>query len=129
MFQEIDPLLIKQPGPYSKKRWFRDAETECDLFLWQDESDRLQRFQFWYQDAVIEWNTSSGIRTGHIDVLSGSFVYYQSKTYRLHQNLDQEILRGVMELLDKKVSASPAGMNQVREILYEIADRREAKTN
>jgi hypothetical protein len=123
MFHEIDPELIKQSGPYSRKRWFRDAEAECDLFLWQDERNKLVRFQFRYQNALIEWDHQKGIRTGHIDVLSGSFVHYQSKLFRLHQNLDAEIIQGVQHLLNDQNDNLQDEMNSIRKVLYEIADR------
>jgi hypothetical protein len=123
MFHEIDPELIKQPGSFSKKRWFRDADAECDLFLWQDDADQLQRFQFWYHDALIEWDHITGIRTGHIDAISGSFIHYQSVFFRLHHNLDQEIIQGVRDLLNNKNDSLQAGMNQVQNVLHEMADR------
>jgi hypothetical protein len=123
MFHEIDPELIKQSSPLSIKRWFRDAEAECDLFLWQDDKNKLQRFQFKYQEALIEWDQLKGICTGHIDTLSGSFVHYQSIFFRLHQNLDQEIVKGVKELLINRGDNLQEGMHQIREILYEIAAR------
>ncbi len=123
MFHEIDPELIRQSNPLSVKRWFRDAEAECDLFLWQDEKNKLQRFQFRYQDAVIEWDQLKGIRTGHIDALSGSFIHYQSRLFRLHQNLDLEIIQGVKHLLNFKEDDLQGDMRQIREILYEIAAR------
>ncbi len=123
MFHEIDPALIKQSSPFSKKRWFRDAEAECDLFLWQDDRNKLQRFQFRYQDALIEWDHIKGIRTGHIDALSGSFIHYQSKLFRMHQNLDLEIIQGIKQMLTNKEDDLQEGMRQIREILYEIAGR------
>jgi hypothetical protein len=123
MFHEIDPELIKQSSPHSIKRWFRDAEAECDLFLWQDGKNKLQRFQFRYQDALIEWDQIKGIRTGHIDALSGSFIHYQSKLFRLHQDLDLEIIQGVRQLLNNKEDDLQDGMRQIHEILYEIAAR------
>jgi hypothetical protein len=123
MFHEIDPALIKQPSSVSKKRWFRDADAECDLFLWQDEKDKLHKFQFWYRDALIEWDVQTGIRTGHIDLVSGSFVHYHSVLFRLHHNLDQEIIQGVNDLLNNKNEMVQTGMNQVQDVLHEIANR------
>jgi hypothetical protein len=121
MFQEINPDLIKQSSYNSRKRWFRDAETECDLFLWQDEDRKLKRFQFWYQDALVEWDRDTGIRTGHVDAVSGSFVHYQSRLFRLHRNLDQEIISGVKELMQNKTDLLQSGMTEVHEILLEMA--------
>jgi len=126
MFQEINPDLIKQPAASSRKRWFRDAEIDCDLFLWQDEGGKLRRFQFWYQDALVEWNQDTGVRTGHVDAINGSFVHYQSKLFRLHHNMDQDIMRGVKDLLENKTNPLQSGMTEVHEILQEIANRNEA---
>jgi hypothetical protein len=122
MFQEINPDLIKQSADTSKKRWFRDAESECDLFLWQDQEGKLKRFQFWYQEAVVEWDRDTGIRTGHMDNLSGSFVHYQSRLFRLHRNLDQDIIQGVKELLQDKKDLLETEMTEIRAILRELAD-------
>ena len=123
MFHEIDQEFIKQQDSFPKKRWFRDADAECDLFLWQDDTDKLQHFQFWYHDALIEWDHSTGIRTGHIDSINGSFVHYQSIFFRLHHNLDQEIIQGVKDLLNNKSDKLQAEMNQVQDVLHEIANR------
>jgi hypothetical protein len=121
MFFEIDPDLLKQVDQPLKKRWFRDSGAECDLLVWEDEVNVLRRFQFWHQQALLEWNYDSGIKTGHVDVANGSFTHYQSELYRLHQNLDGEILRFVTNLIQKKISEEGDLINKIFLILDDIS--------
>jgi hypothetical protein len=123
MFHEIGQEFIKQQDSLPKKRWFRDADAECDLFLWQNDKKELRHFQFRYHDALIEWDPQHGLRTGHVDSVSGSFIHYQSIFFRLHHDLDQQIIRGVKDLLDHKNDDLLAEMGSIQEVLHEIAGR------
>jgi len=121
MFFEIDPELLKQTDPQLNKRWFRDAGTECDLLVWEDQESEIARFQFWHQDALIEWDKSSGIKTGHVDRSSGSFTHYQSDLYRMHGGMNNDIVDFVTDLLANKVSAEGEMVQNIFRILIDIS--------
>ena len=121
MFFEIDSDLLKQVDLPLKKRWFCDAAAECELLVWEDEINEIKRFQFWHQDALVEWNWDSGIKTGHVDKTSGSFTHYQSELYRMHQGLDNEILDFVTNLIKNKSSQEGDLINKIFLILDDIS--------
>jgi hypothetical protein len=123
MFTEIDPEFIKQTDDTLHKRWFRDASAECDLLIWEDVKGSLYRFQFWHQDALIEWDNDGGIRSGHVDQNSGAFQHYQSKLYRLHDNFDQDLFLYISDLLQQKSLSGLSAFEKVKQILYDIANR------
>jgi hypothetical protein len=120
MFFEIDPDLLKQVDQPLIKRWYRDSGAECDLLVWGDEKNEIKRFQFWHQDALLEWNSASGIKTGHVDKASGSFTHYQSDLYRMHHNLDTEILNFVSNLVQNHASSQEDLINKIFLILNDI---------
>ena len=123
MFFEIDPDLLKQTDAELNKRWFRDAESECDLLVWEGSEGNLNRFQFWYQDALLEWHTEQGVKTGHVDRSSGAFTHYQSELYRLHHGLDKEILAYVTSIIGKKTNQEENIFIKIFEILDDIVNR------
>jgi hypothetical protein len=123
MFYEIDPHLLKTPGGSGKKRWFRDALGDYDLFVWEDEEDKIKKFQFWYHEALLEWSQESGYKTGTMDPKSGAFVNYQSDLYKFHKNLDKDIIFLIKNVMDHEVSDESQAFNYIREILLEIANR------
>lgn len=100
MFREIDKQFLKysEEDIGFEKRWFRDAERECDIFVWQD-NKQIIRFQFWYNDFLLEWDRTKGIKTGKIDASTGSFHSYQTPIFRYHDNFDKEIYNSVQQLL------------------------------
>ena len=121
MFLEIDQSLLKPARDGSKKRWFRDTPEECDLFVWEDEEGNVRRFQFWYQDALIKWDLERGIRTGRIDAKSGAFVNYQSDLYRLHSDIDDDLLDTVHLMLQEGQKNEVPVLEFVKSILHELA--------
>ena len=121
MFFEIDPELLKQTDPGLNKRWFRDAGTECDLLVWENQGSEIERFQFWHQEALIEWDESVGIKTGHVDKSSGSFTHYQSDLYRMHSGMDNDIVTFVTDLLANKVSGEGELIQKIFGILIDIS--------
>ena len=123
MFYEIDTELIKQTDKLGNKRWFRNADAECDLLVWEDKSGNVCKFQFWHDDALVEWEKNIGLRTGHVDKSSGAFQHYQSKLYRLHEDSDQDILAYVNELLNHAAISDSTSFEYVRNVLDEIANR------
>jgi len=123
MFYEIDAELIKQTDKLKNKRWFRNADAECDLLVWEDKRGNVCKFQFWHDDALVEWDKDIGLRTGHVDKSSGAFQHYQSKLYRLHENSDEDLLNYVRELLNHVSTPGSSSFEDVRNILYEIANR------
>ena len=122
MFFEIDPALIKKSADEPSRRWFRDSEAACDLIIWEDEDHRIERFQFWHEDALIEWKSGEGLKTGIVDQASGAFTHYQTQIYRLHQQFDAQVLGTVNDLLKhKNIGEEDTTLIQIKQILYEIA--------
>ena len=106
MFAEIDTQLLKENSDRSspQKRWFRDAEGECDLFVWIDQNSQINKFQFWLKDLLLEWDRQYGLKTGKLDEDSGSFHSIQAPVYSYHLNMQKGILPLVYRLLKKEVS-------------------------
>ena len=123
MFFEIDPDLIKKTENESRRRWFRDSEAACDLFIWENADQKIERFQFWHEDALVEWKAGKGLRTGHVDQSSGSFTHYQTQLYRIHHHFDNELLSLVNDLMHQKNAEHEDAFTQVKQILFEIATR------
>jgi hypothetical protein len=124
MFFEIDPTLIKASAQPGKKRWFRDGLGDYDLFVWENEKGVVEKFQFWYHEALLEWSHENGYRTGTMDPKSGAFVNYQSELYKFHSDLDDDIISLVKNVLEKTVSDDSNTFNYIREILSEMAEHK-----
>ena len=99
MFVEIDKELLKQTDSNLEKRWFRDVDRECDLFTWQNDENKVIRFQFWMDESLLEWHREQGFKTGKLDQNTGAFRSYQAPLFRYHSNSDNEILTTVSHLL------------------------------
>ena len=123
MFLEIDPKLIKTHEGSQKKRWFRDSMDGCDLFIWENDQGQIKCFQFWYQDALVEWDSEKGIKTGSIDNKSGAFVNLQSDLYQIDENINLEILNAVKDILNKK-SGDNNILISIKETLYKISENK-----
>jgi len=123
MFYEINPQLIKTSGDAGKKRWFRDALGDYDLFVWEDDEGKIKKFQFWYHEALLEWSQETGYKTGKMDPKSGAFVNYQSDLYRFHKDLDKDIIFLVENVMMHANSDENRAFNYIREILLEMANR------
>ena len=100
MFIEIDPKYIKNDDEHLNKRWFRDAKSGCDLLVWQNENGEIVKFQFWKDEALIEWNQGKGLKTGKIDPATGGFKNYQASFYRYHFDFDKKIVKNVKNLIN-----------------------------
>lgn len=124
MFSEIDSSLLKQTENALKKRWFRDSPAECDLFIWEDSTGTIDRFQFWYKDALIKWDQQNGIRTGRVDEKSGAFVNYQTDIYRLHSDIDDDLLVTVQNMLFDGQSGENKVLDFIKDLLHNIADEK-----
>jgi hypothetical protein len=123
MFYEIDPELIKQEDQQHKKRWFRDSEAECDLLVWQDIQGIIKRIQFWYYDALLQWDAKQGMKTGLINRSSGAFMHYHSEIYRLHEKFDEEIISTIKRILVCDLNEDNQLLIDVKNILYQISDQ------
>ena len=101
MFCEINKSLLKknEDGSEPNKQWFRDADRECDLFVWQDADQKIFRFQFWFHDSLLEWQRGKGMRTGKMDKESGAFQNLQAPVFQYHLNFDQDVLKNIRQLL------------------------------
>jgi len=100
MFIEINPEYIKNDDNHLTKRWFRDAENGCDLLVWLNEEHNIVKFQFWKDEALIEWTLKNGLKTGRVDPATGGFKNYQASFYRYHFNFDQKIVENVKQLIN-----------------------------
>jgi len=121
MFFEIDPDLIKKTENETSRRWFRDSEAACDLIIWENEEGHIRRFQFWHDDALIEWKDGDGLKTGIVDQTSGAFTHYQTQLYRMHQHFDDDVLALVTGLLHQKNVEEDDTLIRIKQILFEIA--------
>ncbi len=119
MFIKIKPDVLKEQE--AGKFWYRDADNESDLFLWQDESGRLKRFQFWHQNKLLEWDERSGYKSGNLDNEVGSFKSYQSPSYHYHQEFNTGFAVEMMEFL-KEQQGPEEGQNLITEILRKIQE-------
>ncbi len=123
MFFEIDQDILKSTDQSLIKRWFRDSESDCDLMVWEDAEQNIERFQFWSVDALLEWNKSGGIKTGHVDKSNGVFTHYQSELYRLHNDLNTQIVEFVINLVKNRKSEQHV-LNKIYLILSEISKKK-----
>ncbi len=102
MFSLISPGLLKQSPGDKPYRWLGDPDRSFDIFFWQDELGRAQRFQIWGEDRLWEWNADKGWKFGLSDPQSGAFSHYQSPTYRYAK---KKYLQPLSEL-EKSISES-----------------------
>jgi hypothetical protein len=102
MFREVNKDYLKstEEDRGLDKRWFRDAERECDIFVWQNDQHKIIRFQFWYHETLLEWDQIKGYKTGKVDATTGAFKSYQTTIFRYHTNFDQEILSNIQHLIN-----------------------------
>ena len=123
MFFEIDPELIKQEDEEQTKRWFRDSDAECDLLVWQDMKGIINRIQFWYYDALLQWDAQQGVKTGFVNRSSGAFMHYHSDLYRFHEKFDEEVIATIKYIIDRKLSEDNQLLIDVKNILFQISDQ------
>ena len=86
------------------KLWYRDPENHFDVFVWLNERKNIVRFQFWYEDYLIEWNLGGHYRTGQLDSESVSFQSYQAPSYLYHKLNDFSPLKEICEILSNSES-------------------------
>jgi len=119
MFLKINADLLKEQE--ADKSWYRDADKECDLFVWQTESGVLTRFQFWYKRKLFEWDSKSGYKSGALDAEVGSFKNYQSPSYHYHQEFNERSIDEMIQILqddpasDDENSIFNSIINKIRE--------------
>ncbi len=97
MFQEIDPSFLKERD--GNKSWFRDAENNCELFIWKNNVHQIVRFQFWHEDYLVEWNIETGFKSGRLDPEVGAFRSYQSPSFRYHHHFESDLISKMEKLL------------------------------
>ncbi len=98
MFQEINPSFFKERD--KNKSWFRDAENNCELFIWRNGQNQIIRFQLWYEDALIEWDLRNGFKSGILDPEVGAFRSYQSPSYRYHTHFVSGLISKIKTILN-----------------------------
>ena len=123
MFFEIDLELIKQEDEGQTKRWFRDSDAECDLLVWEDLKGIINRIQFWYYDALLQWDAQQGVKTGMVNRSSGAFMHYHSDLYRFHEKFDEEVIATIKHIIDRKMSEDNQLLIDVKNILFQISDQ------
>jgi len=123
VFTEINTQILKDNSgrDIPQKRWFRDAERECDLFVWTDQSGRISKFQFWLKNLLLEWDRRYGLKTGELDEESGSFHSIQAPVYSYHLNMHKGILPLVYRLLKKEINSQKSD-SLFRKILTILED-------
>jgi hypothetical protein len=123
MFFEIDPELIKQEDEQQTKRWFRDSDAECDMLVWLDMTGAISRIQFWYYDALLQWDAQQGVKTGLVNRSSGAFMHYHSDLYRLHEKFDEEIISTIKRIIIRELTEDNQLLIDVKNILHQISDQ------
>ena len=98
MFQEINPAFFKEPD--ENKSWFRDAENNCELFVWKNTAQKIIRFQLWYEDYLVEWDTEKGFKSGLLEPEVGAFRSYQSPSFRYHHRFAAELISKMKQMLN-----------------------------
>jgi len=67
MLREIKK--VRQDSSGFRKRWFSDSD--CDLFLWEDDGGRIVRFLFTHGkgqgECFVEWSQQGGLSMGHVE--------------------------------------------------------------
>ena len=99
MFNRISTDLLKT----SNKIWYRNAEIECDLFIWEDDNKKVKRFQVWQEENLIEWDVQSGFKSGQLDPAEGSFRSYQSPSYKYHPAIKAVLVKKIAHLLKNEL--------------------------
>jgi hypothetical protein len=107
MLREIDPHVMKPEKSGLIRRWLRDAEKNCDVFIWTDASGTIKRFQFWSGAILLEWQSGIGLRTGNADMTSGGFVSLQAASFQYHFNAKNEVLEAAREKLTGMINENP----------------------
>jgi len=119
MFQEINPVFMKETD--NNKSWFRDAENDCELFVWKNSAQKIVRFQLWHEDFLIEWNVENGFKSGRLDPEVGSFRNYQSPSYRYHHQFATKLIPEMEKMLfpDDATEPLPDELHFVYEIFQQ----------
>lgn len=99
MFNEIDPRLIKNDETGLQRRWLRDAERNCDLFVWLDRRKEIVKFQFWLNEALVEWTLNKGMSTGRMNQHSGAFIHMQAPVFRYHEQASANLIQSIRAAL------------------------------
>ena len=97
MFSKINPELLKEQE--KNKTWYRDADNNCDLFVWEESGTNISKFQLWYEDFLLEWDINAGFRSGQLDPEVGSFRNYQSPSYKYYQEFLFKPLNKILTFL------------------------------
>ncbi len=118
MFHEIDQKLLETEQENNRKLWFRDSESECDLFVWENEKCEIISFQFWHKNTLLQWDSNIGIRTGEIDQKNGGFTNFQSNTFSYHRIIDKQVFNSIMLLLKNNSNNLLAPFNSIINILH-----------
>lgn len=100
LFREINQALLKKTESDLNKRWFRDVDRNCDLFIWQNIDNEVVKFQFWHDEVLLEWDIGKGIKTGKMDVNTGAFMNYQAPIFRYHDNFNRDIILTIRSLIN-----------------------------
>ncbi len=123
MFYEIDPALMKESHREKNKRWFRDADRSCDIFLWE-KNGVIEKFQIWYEGYLLEWGEGKSIRTGEIQTDGGAFISYQSEIYRLHHHWQDDLLAELNAILQSQNKEAEGLFESLTQILDEYSSKR-----
>jgi len=126
MLREIDPHLLKQDAAGLLRRWFKDTENDCDLFIWANQSGKLVRFQFWMDEVLLEWQQGKGLRTGSMDQKSGGFVSLQAASFRYHTGMRTELVSSVRGVFEKLLADNPGFKAKLEDIIQIIDDEHAA---
>lgn len=114
-FYEVNSSYIMQKKPSKKTRWFKDDDS--DLFIWEDENNNIESFQFTLEptifrdieaEVIVEWTRKKGLRTGKVNDREAHGIIKGSPVMYMTSNINQEILEMIIEeFLDKCDTLEP----------------------
>lgn len=103
MFTKIKADVLKERE--NDKSWYRDAENESDLFVWQGEDGNVQRFQLWHKNDLLEWNQHGGFKSGSLTGEVGAFKSYQAPSYHYHSKFKSALALKMTPLIRENISS------------------------
>ncbi len=92
-----------------------ELNTELYVFLWIDENNEIENFQFFFFEKVIEWSKKSGLTTNITNRLQSSTTQGKIGIHKgvrsLHKVDDPSMLNESLEILNQSVF--PLGIKDI----------------
>ncbi len=83
-------------------RWFQDAGNNLDLYVWEDLTGQVTRFQLWNEDVLWEWDCQKEWRFGALDPATGAFRHYQAPVFRYLPKVHYQALQQIFSRMQEQ---------------------------